>query len=204
MYVLYALLAVLLSVGVAQAELIVCYDTARTAGQQFYSRNGDPSTNTDPHCSVVTKASGRTDEQRTLLASTVDRGAPLGVQPVNPKYLKVVTGYAELLPTAEMDTVDQAVAAAKAPYAVAQQEVNQNDICANNTLQEIDTYWATKQSQLQATITALDNAIAALTAGPPKVAMQAARDAIAAMDQMFIQDSNKDWRYTCSRTFLRP
>ena len=200
---LFIPLLVLMSATLAHAELIVCYDTARPVGQQFYSRNGDPSTNTDGHCSVVTKASGRTDEQRTLLASTVVRGV-LGILPANPRYLKVVAGYAELLSSGEMDTVDAAIAAAKAPYVVAQEEVNTNDVCANNTLAQIDTYWTTKQSQLQATITALDTAIAALSAGAAKTAIQAARDAIVAMDTMFIQNSNKDWRYTCSRTFLRP
>ena len=43
-----------------------------------------------------------------------------------------------------------------------------------------------------------------LTAGPAKTAIQAARDALATHMTMFINDSELQWRYICSRTFVKP
>ena len=123
------------------------------------------------------------------------------------KHLKVVAGLMVEMTQPEKDAVDLPAQQHAAATAVAKNEIATNEVCANNTLPEITAYWkgpGGKQEQLQATIATLDSAIAAVTAGPAKNAIQAAREAIAAHMTMFINDSELQWRYLCSRTFVRP
>ena len=108
---------------------------------------------------------------------------------------------------AEKDAVDLPLQQQAAAVTVAQNEIKTNEVCANNTLAEITAYWkgsGGKQEQLQATITTLDTAIAAVATGTAKTALTAARDALVAHMTMFINDSELSWRYLCSRTFVRP
>ena len=126
---------------------------------------------------------------------------------VPPRHLKVIDGLMAEMTQAEKDAVDLPGQQQAAATAVAKQEIATNEVCANHTLPEITAYWkgpGGKQEQLQATIATLDSAIAAVTAGPAKTAIQAAREAIAAHMTMFINDSELQWRYICSRTFVRP
>jgi hypothetical protein len=122
------------------------------------------------------------------------------------RYLKVVEGLMVEKTQAEKDAVDLPLQQQAAAHAVAQQEVQTNEVCANHTLTEITAYWkgpGGKEEQLQTTIAALDLAIAAVT-GPAQTALSAAREALVAHMTMFINDSELSWRYLCSRTFLRP
>ena len=126
---------------------------------------------------------------------------------VPPRHLKVVDGLMVEMTQAEKDAVDAPLILHQQAVAVAQAEIQGNEVCANNTLQEITAYWkgpGGKQEQLTATIATLDAAIAAVTAGPAKTAILAAREAIVAHMTMFINDSELQWRYICSRTFVKP
>ena len=42
------------------------------------------------------------------------------------------------------------------------------------------------------------------TAGAPRTAMQKGYDAVLIHMTMFINDSELQWRYICSRTFIKP
>ena len=138
----------------------------------------------------------KTDEQNTLV-----KNAP------RKDHLKIVAGLVTTMTPAEQAAVDAPIQLKKDQLAVANAEIQTNEVCANNTLTDITAYWkgpGGKQAQLAATITTLDTAIAAVTAGPAKTALQAARDALFAHMTMFINDSELQWRYICSRTFVRP
>lgn len=122
-------------------------------------------------------------------------------------FIKVVDGLMVEMTQAEKDAVDAAIAAAKAPAQAARTEMATNEVCANHTLQQISDYWkgpGGKQSALQATITTLDTAIAAVAAGAPKTALVAARDAIVTHMTLFIDDSERQWRYICAHGYVQP
>jgi hypothetical protein len=225
----------LLSVGLlslatpAWAELGVCFDTARAPGTQFtWGMRSPDQILAQPKCTLITKASGQTDSQLALINSTVNRGGALGVQPAT-RYLKVVPdpptagGLAVLMTTAEMQAVDDYTASQAAPRIVAENEVKNNEVCENHTLQEVSDYWigsgpTSKKSQLTAQIAAFDALLATwdtkitpLAAGAPKDAMVAARNAVKGLRDadvffmnMMTQSFELIWRYTCSRTYLRP
>ena len=133
--------------------------------------------------------------QRTLYAS------------LPPRHLKVIDGLMAEMTQAEKDAVDLPAQQHAAAVAVAHAEIQGNEVCANNTLTEITAYWkgtGGKQEQLQATIVPLDSAIAALAPGPAKTAIAAAREAIVVHMTMFVNDAELQWRYICSRAFVRP
>lgn len=226
---LVLLIGLLSCAAPAWAELGVCFDTARPLGTQFYWGMRSPDQIlAEPRCTLVTKASGQTQNQLTLIQSTIDRGGVLGVQPMT-RYLKVVPdpptagGLATPMTTAEMQAVDDFTASQAAPRIVAENEVKNNEVCENHTLQQISDYWVgggpeSKKSQLTAQIAAVDALIAtwdtkitALTAGAPKDAMVAARNTVKGVRDadvffmnMMTQSFELVWRYTCSRTYLRP
>jgi hypothetical protein len=229
-YFLLGMVGVLSCAVPAWAELGVCFDAARPLGTQFYwSMRSPEQIQAQPKCTLVTKASGQTQNQLDLIHSTTDRGGALGIQPVDPRYLKVVPdpptagGLATLMTPAEMQAVDDFAAQQAAPRIVADNEVKNNEVCANNTLQQISDYWVgpapeSKKSQLTAQIAAVDALIATwdtkitpLAAGAPKDAMIAARAAVKGIRDadvffmnMMTQSFELIWRYTCSRTYLRP
>jgi hypothetical protein len=214
----------------AWAELGVCFDATRPLGSQFsWGMRSPDQILAQPKCTLVTKASGQTQNQLDLIHSTTDRGGVLGVQPVDPRYLKVVPdpptagGLAVLMTPAEMQAVDDFAASQAAPRIVAENEVKNNEVCENNTLQQISDYWVgtgaqSKKSQLTAQIAAVDALIATwdskitpLAAGAPKDAMVAARNTVKGVRDadvffmnMMTQSFELIWRYTCSRTYLRP
>ena len=122
-------------------------------------------------------------------------------------HLKVVDGFMVEMTQEEKDAVDAPIEQKKAATDIANNEIKTNEVCANHTLQQITDYWkgpGGKQAQLQTTIATLDSAIAAVAGGTAKTALLASRDALAAHMTMFINDSELQWRYICSRTFVRP
>lgn len=125
-------------------------------------------------------------------------------QTVQRKYIKVVGGLMVEMTVPEKAAVDAPDIAVKAKRDAAVAEITGNNICANNTLAQISTYWDSRQSELTATVSTLDTAIAAMTAGAPKNAVTASRNALVAHMTMFIDSSRTMWRYICSRTVARP
>jgi hypothetical protein len=213
----------------AWAELAVCFNAVdRVPGQQFYWGMRDPSViATETHCTLVTKASGQTEAQLALIHGRVMRPAPFGDQPAT-RYLKVVPdpptpgGLAVLMDAAEMDAVDAYTTSQAAPGQVARQELRDNPICKNHTLVEISDYWmgaapSSQKSILMAEIAKVDNLIATwdtkitpLTAGAPKDAMVAARnasvgmrDALQTQFTMYVTHEDQAWRAICSGIYLR-
>jgi hypothetical protein len=231
MRLLGVLVVLLLPCTPVMAELAVCYDpVARPPGQQFHSGMYAPEQiAAEPRCTMITKASGQTENQLALIASTVER--PLLTPTTQPatKYLKVVpnppdpAGLAVLMTAAEMDSVDQAIANKQAPYDVANAEIKENAICKNHTLQEISAYWSgaaptSQKSLLMAEVSKINTALAnwettigLLPAGAPKNAMiegkktaEAQRDAYQVLATMYITHEEEAWRLTCSRLFVKP
>jgi hypothetical protein len=228
-WILFLVVAVLSCARPVWAELGVCFDTARAPGSQFtWGMRSPDQILAQPKCTLIPKASGQTDSQLALINSTVDRGGVVGVQPAT-HYLKVVPdpptagGLAVLMTATEMQDVDNYAAQQAAPRIVAENEVKNNEVCENHTLQQISDYWIgtgpeSKKSQLTAQIAAVDallatwdTKIAPLTAGAPKDAMVAARNAVKGIRDsdvffmnMMTQSFELIWRYTCSRTYLRP
>ena len=87
------------------------------------------------------------------------------------RHLKVVDGFMVEMTQAEKDAVDAPIEQKKAATDIANNEIKTNEVCANHTLTEITAYWkgpGGKQEQLQATVTAMDTAIAAVAAGAAK------------------------------------
>ena len=86
--------------------------------------------------------------------------------------------------------------------------MKQSDVCKDRTLPEITAYWkgpGGKQEQLQTAMIAFQNAINALTAGtPPRLALQAAYDALFLHMTQFIDDGERSWRYVCAHGFVQP
>jgi len=154
-------LLMLLTPFVAHAELFVCFYPARPLGSQFTSGQSDPLQVTDPACSVVTKASGETAAQLTLIQSTI-RGAPA------PKYLKVVSGLAVAMTTAEQDAVDADLAAKAAATQALLDEVHTQDLCSSDTLAavdaKIDTFMDAAVAAMTTDITAVTTLATAKTA----------------------------------------
>jgi hypothetical protein len=181
------------------AEPVICGDATKL---QYFQPSVDPTraapcpapyaqfvlTETNPGLEVI-------EAQKTLYAT------------IPQQHLKVVGGLMVEMTPQEQAAVDAPGQLKAAQYQAANTEVQSNTICSNHTLQQITDYWkgpGGKQSQLQATIATLDTAIAALTAGPAKTAIQAARDALVAHMTMFIDDSELQWRYICSRAVVSP
>jgi len=153
---LWMLCVLLLSlVSVASAELVVCFDSARQLGNQFYSYDHvDPSqfaAAADPNCSLVTKASGQIPAQRTLIASTVTR--PSGTYPA-PTYLKLQgsnpNALAVLMSEAEMQQIDDARAAQQAQSQNFANERANNEFCNNQALAQVTTKLQQRQANFQA------------------------------------------------------
>jgi hypothetical protein len=229
MRLLLVLVSLLTLAGPAWAELGVCFDTTRAPGTQFtWGMRSPEQILANGQCTLITKAGGQTQNQLDLINSTIDRGGVIGVQPMT-RYLKVVPdpptagGLATPMTATEMQAVDDYTASQAAPRIVAENEVKNNEICENNTLQQISDYWVgagaqSKKSQLTAQIAAVDALIATwdskitpLAAGAPKDAMVAARNAVKGLRDadvffmnMMTQSFELIWRYTCSRTYLRP
>ena len=173
----------------------MCVAMPRRLG--YYAQGIDPST--IPSCvlplTVAEVPEAQIPSQNQLYAA------------VPKKHLKVIDGLMVEMTQAEKDAVDLPAQQHAAAVAVATAEIQGNEVCANNTLTEITAYWKGpegKQAQLQTTVATLDSAIAAVTAGPARTAIQAARDALVAHMTMFINDSEFQWRYICSRTFVKP
>jgi len=152
------LLALLLTPLVASAELVVCFDSARPLGSQFYyNQSVDPSKVADPNCSVVTAASNQTPSQLALINSTI-RSVPA------PRYLKVVGGFATAMTTAEQDAVDADLAAKAAAQQVFQDEASTQDFCSSATLAAVNTYLNNINASITADIAAITNIATAQTA----------------------------------------
>ena len=187
-----------LSTGIASGEDFTCGDTTKL---HLYSHAVDPTL--VPVCPAPFLLSEIPEAQIPTQRDLYRTHATAGTV----RHLKVVDGLMVEMTQAEKDAVDLPLQQQAAAVTVAQNEIKTNEVCANNTLQEITAYWkgpGGKQEQLQATITTLDTAIAAVATGTAKTALTAARDALVAHMTMFINDSELSWRYLCSRTFVRP
>ena len=123
------------------------------------------------------------------------------------RHLKVINGLMEVMTETEKAEVDAPINQKKAATDIANNEIKTNEVCANHTLTDITAYWkgpGGKQAQLQATIADMDTAIAAVATGTAKTALTKVRDGVVAHMTMFINDSELQWRYICSRTFIKP
>lgn len=184
--------------ALAHSAAVICGDTSvhtdATPTVKYYY--GSIEASLAPACSspytqyTLTKSSpgSATVAAQTTLWNTVAH-----------KYLKVSAGLMVEMSGGEKASVDTGIQNAQQPAIDAGAEVSNNPICQNHTLAQISTYWdTTKQGELQATITTLDTAIAALSAGAPKTAITAARNAIVAHMTMYIDHEELVWRYICS------
>lgn len=195
-YVSLIVLLIVFSPGLVYPSNYVCGDTTKLG---YYAQGVDPSA--IPPCPPPFTVDTAGVPEAAIPAQDVLYTT------VPPRHLKVVAGLMVEMTQAEKDAVDLPAQQHAAAVAVANAEIQGNEVCANNTLTEITAYWkgpGGKQAQLQTTITTLDTAIAAVAAGPAKTAILAAREAIVAHMTMFINDSELQWRYICSRTFVKP
>ena len=160
-----AFVLLLLTPALATASTYVCGDATKLG---YYAQSIDPSqVRPCPPPFAVTEVPEAAIAAQTALYTSVPQ-----------KHLKVLDGLMVEMTQAEKDAVDLPAQQHAAAVAVATAEIQGNEVCVNNTLTEITAYWqgpGGKQAQLQATVATLDSAIAAVTAGPAKTAIQAAR-----------------------------
>lgn len=179
------------------ASSYVCGDATRLA---WYGEGIDPAR--VPACPAPYVASKLPDNDPAVLAQQ----AALH-KAVKPKYLKVVAERMVEMTQPEKDTVDAPAQVQAAATAVAKNEIAANEVCANNTLPQITAYWkgpGGKQAQLQTAMGTFQAAIAALTAGPAKTALQAAYDALLLHMTQFVDDGERSWRFVCAHGALSP
>ena len=149
-----AVVLLLSVISVASAELVVCFDSARALGNQFYSYDHvDPAqfaAAADPNCSLVTKASGEIPAQRSLIASTVTR--PSGTYPA-PVYLKLEgtnpNALAMLMTEPEMQQIDDARALQQTQQQAFADEKQNNEFCNNQLLTQVTQKLQQRQTTFQ-------------------------------------------------------
>lgn len=192
-----ASLLVFLWCSTTLASSYLCGDATRL---EWYGEGIDPAR--VPACQAPYAVAKLPDEDPAVLAQQ----AAL-YQTVPKKYLKVVTERMTEMTQPEKDAVDLPAQQQAAARAVANQEMQNSQVCAKKTLPEITAYWkgpGGKQEQLQAAMGTFQAAINALTASPAKTALQAGYDAILLHMTQFIDDSERAWRESCSLVFVSP
>lgn len=157
------LLGLLLWAPLAHAEDFVCGNDVRpqcadTTGATRYLRSVDPSTVSDPSCTMLddNTTPGITADQRALVTS-VAAGHANGRC-----HLKVVDGLLVEMDAGEKDTVNAAIQAVLDEQQDYEEAVSNNDLC-NATLAELDTAKTQLLTNLQGDIDGISNIATAKT-----------------------------------------